>query len=499
MMAKFNRKREREDCLNYELAPAYSLDDSLALYNLVVNSFVEDKFYERSVQERERLRRLVARVDPHFTCRLAIYARKEMYLRTIPLVLMVELFKAHQSRVNFDRRPFGRAVTAVIERADEISEILSYYQLSNGRKGTKKLNRLARQLQNGVARAFNKFDEYQFAKYNRKGEVTLKDALFLTHPKASGKKQQALFDKIATDTLETPYTWEVELSTKGNSAKTWKELIDSGKIGYMALLRNLRNILNSGVGRRELTKVADFISNKKRVLKSKQLPMRFYSAYRELESISGSAIFIEALEEAVRHSVENIELFRQGRFLLASDVSGSMMQPLSARSKLQCYDVGLMLSMLLRYRLENRVTTGIFGDCWKVKNMPAANILANVDVMRRVANEVGYSTNGHLVIEWALKEKLKFEKILFFTDCQIYDSAQSKVNSLKRKWTQYKKFYPEAKLYLFNLAGGYNTTPLLVDEQDVFMISGFSDRIFEMVEAVEKGASVIKKINEVEL
>jgi hypothetical protein len=27
----------------------------------------------------------------------------------------------------------------------------------------------------------------------------------------------------------------------------WKELIDSGKVGYMALLRNLRNILEDGV------------------------------------------------------------------------------------------------------------------------------------------------------------------------------------------------------------------------------------------------------------
>lgn len=75
------------------------------------------------------------------------------------------------------------------------------------------------------------------------------------HPKAKDAGQQMVFDRIASDNLDTPYTWEIELSTLGQQVfsdeaeraeafKTkWEELIDSGKLGYMALLRNLRNLL----------------------------------------------------------------------------------------------------------------------------------------------------------------------------------------------------------------------------------------------------------------
>ena len=66
----------------------------------------------------------------------------------------------------------------MVARADEITELLAYYQMANERFKAKKLNKLSRQIQKGLAMAFNKFDEYQFAKYNRKASITLKDALF---------------------------------------------------------------------------------------------------------------------------------------------------------------------------------------------------------------------------------------------------------------------------------------------------------------------------------
>ncbi len=87
--------------------------------------------------------------------------------------------------------------------------------------------------------------------------MKLKDALFLVHPKAVSEGQQAIFNKIAKGELEVPYTWEAELSALGQvkflSEKEkalafrakWEELVSSGKLGYMALLRNLRNIIRS--------------------------------------------------------------------------------------------------------------------------------------------------------------------------------------------------------------------------------------------------------------
>ena len=119
--------------------------------------------------------------------------------------------------------------------------------------------------------------------------VKLRDALFLSHPKPADKAMKLLFDKIASETLEVPYTWEVELSNAGQTGKSkklvWEELILSGKVGFMALLRNLRNLLQEGVSGECLHIVCKTLSDRGQVLKSKQMPYRFLSAYRSLMGV----------------------------------------------------------------------------------------------------------------------------------------------------------------------------------------------------------------------
>lgn len=494
-MSKFNKEQKRKK-KNHENALAYGMDPAIELYNLVVTSFVENKYYETQSRQLERLKGLLTEVDPLFVCQLAVYAREEMYLRSIPIVLLVELLKKLKYH-RFDRRYLGTAFSRVIGRADEITEVLAYYQTANRREGRKKLASLAKQVQFGIAHAFNKFDEYQFAKYNRKQEITLKDALFLTHPRAKDENQQALFNKIVQNSLEVPYTWETELSKRGNKREVWEELIDSGKLGYMALLRNLRNILNCRVGPGNLQKAAEIIADPGKVRRSKQLPVRFYATYREICNHPDSKILIEALEKAIACSVKNIDFFKKSRVLIASDVSGSMMTSLSRKSAVQLYDVGLLLSMLLNSKAGTNVTTGIFGSSWKVKNLPGSNILANVQYLRKLEGEVGFSTNGYKVLEWALEKKERYDKILFFTDCQMYSTTGTN-HHIENYWNRYKQKYPGAKVYFFNLAG-YGTTPVSIGDKGVYMISGWSDRIFDMLQALETGGSAVKKIKEVEL
>ena len=136
-------------------------------------------------------------------------------------------------------------------------------------------------MKRGIAEAIQNFDEYQLAKYNGGSkEMKLRDILRITHPSPKSKEVEELFGKILNDTLVTPYTWETELSARGNTKEVWDELIASGRVGYMALLRNLRNIIKSGA---DITPVLAVLSNPIQVKKSKQLPFRFFSAYRMLE------------------------------------------------------------------------------------------------------------------------------------------------------------------------------------------------------------------------
>lgn len=505
---KFNLKlKSNTKVRNYEGQKAYKTSPEMELYTSVVTASLSNTFYEKEQARLARITKLIKRVDPVFVAKLAVYAREKMYLRSIPLVLVTELSKIHSGD-----SLVSKTASRVIQRADEITELLAYYQLANSRSGDKKLNKLSKQIQKGVAKAFNKFDEYQFAKYNRSTAVTFKDALFLTHPKASSKSQQGLFDRIITDSLEVPYTWEVELSRLGQSefrsktekkealAAKWTELIKSNKLGYMALLRNLRNILEANVGTEAIEIIARRLADAQEVRRSKQLPFRFLAAYKELESLKLNYVstMINAIEDAIKASAENIAGFDLStRALIAADVSGSMFSPVGGKSKIRCYDVGLVLSMILASRSSN-VSTGIFGDLWKEVNLSKAGILANVQKLNKIEGSVGYSTNAYKVIDALIREGRAMDKVLIFTDLQLWDSYYGG-NTLKNSWIRYKKqVAPQAKLYLFDLVG-YGQTPLSIQRDDVYLMAGWSDKIFDVLAAIEAGGNAISEIKKIEI
>lgn len=504
---KFNYLNKQKNVTsNYEGAKAFTLNPEMELYTAVVTTGLNDVTYEKNTERLARIQQLIAKCDPEFTAKLAIYVRNQMYMRSIPMVLTVELAK--QANGNSIVK---NTVQGVVKRADEITELLAYYQLANKRTETKKLNRLSKQIQKGLAASFNSFDEYQFAKYNRNGEVKLRDALFLVHPKAKDESQQAVFNKIAANTLTTPYTWETELSDVGQykyeneTAKKaaikqkWEDLIDSNRMGYMATMRNLRNIVEAEVSFAHIEKVCNYLSNEKAVANAKQLPFRFLAAYREIKMLKSryTTIILEALEDAVMQSAQNIKGFDGNTsVVIACDVSGSMQKAISPKSKIQLYDIGLMLGMLMQSRCKN-VISGMFGDTWKIINMSKRNVLANVQEFYKREGEVGYSTNGYLVIEDLIKRKEIVDKVMLFTDVQLWNSNQNN-HTFENSWNRYKQIAPKAKLYLFDLAG-YGQVPLDIKRNDVYLIAGWSDKIFDVLDALENGDCTLTKIKQITL
>ena len=440
--------KEKETVMNHEGAKAYAMTPEMELYTAVVTCALSDNFYESRDGRMERIATLIRQVAPEFVAKLAVHARTQMNLRSIPLFLIVELAKTH----NGDSL-VKRTIEKCVLRADEIMELLMCYQLRNSDgKSIKKLGKLSRQVQEGLKSAFNRFDEYQFAKYNRSNlEVKLKDALFLVHPKAASAEQQAIFDKIVTDSLQIPYTWETELSAVGQQKfetedekknakrECWKKLIMSGKVGYMALLRNLRNLIEVGMDMEMLKIVCERISSRNEVIKSRQLPFRFYSAYRELSGITRPEVqcILEALEQAASYSAENIHGFKEDTpVFIACDVSGSMNRPISQKSSIANYDIGILLASVLRSKCKS-VVAGLFGDTWlPTTGGPSCGVLENTISMHRFANKVGFATNGHLAINWLLKEGIKVDKLMFFTDMQMWNS-KGDGGHLEKSWKAY--------------------------------------------------------------
>lgn len=83
--------------------------------------------------------------------------------------------------------------------------------------------------------------------------------------------------------LATPETWETEVSLKGNKATTWESLLDHKKLPFMAMMRNLRNMLIANMDDKHHTAVVKRLSSETQVVNSRQFPSRFLSAYEALK------------------------------------------------------------------------------------------------------------------------------------------------------------------------------------------------------------------------
>jgi len=318
-----------------------------------------------------------------------------------------------------------------------------------------------------------------------------------------------LFDKIARQELATPYTWEVELSRLGQTTAAddrkvvfrakWKELILSGRVGYMAMLRNLRNWLTYDLDAETLQTALARLTDPAAVAASKQLPFRFLAAYREVKAMDHglAPLVLEALEAAAAAAVANVQGFgAETKVLVACDVSGSMQTPVSANSSIQNYDVGLLLAMLLQSRCKH-VLAGMFGDTWLPVTLPRTSVLSNVMELHAREGEVGYSTNGHKVLEWLIAHREPLDKVFFFTDCQLWDTTGAD-KSFAHRWNDYKRIAPNANLYVFDLAG-HGTTPISLVREDVTLIAGWSDKVFDVLAACETGESAVQVVESVEL
>jgi hypothetical protein len=489
--------------LNKAGGEAFELKGKEKLVTGILTCFVnEPTYYGDTTPDVIDTARELIKTDPEFVAKAACYARNVFHMRSISHVLAAEVAKGAKGN-NVVRRMTRK----VIERADDITNILSYHFKTWGKRKknaaapvTVSDNPVSRALRRGIADVFPRFDEYSLAKYKgADNDVKLRDALLLARPKPINDAQAVLWKKLIEGTLETPETRETILSEEGQSKETWEKIID-GKAGYMMLLRNLKNIIVNKVSDAHLDKVLGIIRDPAQVRKSKQLPFRFFSAYREVEAAGctkGSKV-LDAIEDALTVSFENLPKL-SGTTAIIVDQSGSMDHPLSEKSKIQLRDVGNLLASAATKFCENAVTIP-FGDTAKVISLSSrAGIFSNMEKMHN--SNVGHST--HLIAAFDEIDKLdeKVDRIMIFSDMQAYGDGQSYgwgyrgSNQTCQSWFEsYKKKVPDVWLHSFDLAG-HSTTK--VAGKGVNLISGWSEKVFDYVSQVEEGGSnLIKAIEE---
>jgi hypothetical protein len=486
-MAKFNATKtstvEATKTINLAGGEAYAQSAKLEFVSHLLTSFVGNQFYRTEDEGIKTLKNLIANIsDNKFLAKAAIFARNEYGMRSVTHIVAAELAKKVKGE-SWTKEFFNK----VVFRPDDMTEILAYYMSKYGKP-------VPNSLKKGLALAFEKFDAYQIGKYRKEnGDISLVDVVNIVHPKAT-----PVITSLVKGTLKSKDTWEASLSKAGQEASAkaetaeereeivadlkkdaWTEMVKSRKIGYMALLKNLRNILQNAPD--AVDEACAMLVEEKLVKTSKVLPFRFTTAMKEIEEIDneGTRKIVKAINKAIDISLSNVPKF-PGKTLVVVDNSGSMEgKPIEIAS----------LFAAVIYKATDADMMVFSDNANYIKPNPDDSTVTIAKNIKDGCQSAG--TNFHAIFNAASK---KYDRIIILSDMQGWMGHYTP----KVEFEAYKsKHAATPYIYSWDLAG---QGTMQFPEKNVVALAGFSDKVFDIMGMVETDKNaLIKRIEAVVL
>ncbi|MEU6426520.1 TROVE domain-containing protein [Microbispora sp. NPDC046973] len=495
----------------HEGAPGYLRDARSELFVLAVSNMVgEDTFYERAGGRDDRFRALVHRVaveDGDWTARFLPWLRGEANMRSASLVAALEAVRARLSAgLHGGNREL---VASVLQRADEPGEALGYWTSRYGRAVPKPVKR-------GIADAVRRlYTERALVKYDSGARgFRFGDVIELVHPTPADDRRAWQGDLFAhaldrrhnrdkpipaslrtlrdraellalpegerRTVLATPQrltaagmTWEALAGWLQGpmDAQAWSAVIPS--MGYMALLRNLRNFDEAGVGDDVAEWIIAKLTDPEEVARSRQLPFRFYSAYRNAPSLRWG----HALETALTLATRNVPSFA-GRTLVLVDTSASMtFGTISARSSVAPVQAAALFGVTLAARGDRVDLAGFADGVFGHEVRPGASVLREVERFCARIGEVGHGTR---IADALARSWRGHDRVVILSDMQTMTGHHA---------TEVTTAVPASvPVYGFNLMG-YRAAAMPTGSANRHEFGGFSDACFRLIPLLEAGAS----------
>lgn len=392
----------------------------------------ENDFYENGVSIADRITSLVKICIDNGQYDEVIDVLKkvkfDMRLRHCPLWMVVAIYKAGQV---IDKN----VLASILTRPDDMGELLSLYRKDQANAP------IPNAFKKAMALALQKFDEYQLAKYSRDANYKLVDIVNICHPQVT-----EAIDKLVKGNLETPKTWEVLLSAAGSDKEkkkdAWLELIESHKLPDMALLKNIRGMLEVGVSKETLIERINGIRN------GRLLPIDYLRAAENNPSLENE------IENKFLNSFEKPIL--NGKTAILVDVSGSMYFFHKERNK-----YARMLAMIGRELCENVDVYSFSNSVELVPNRRGFALAESID-----KSQEHRGTHMWEAVKCSFGKN--YDRVIVITDEQTQDNPIPAQND---------------KCYIINVSSysngvGYNN--------GYKHINGFSDKVFDYISEIEK-------------
>ncbi len=283
---------------------------------------------------------------------------------------------------------------------------------------------------------------------SQKTAIKLRDVLFLVHPKPKNEEQAKDWKDLAENKLEPADTWETRLSSGEDKKESFQELLESKKMGKLAILRNMRNMMESGISK-------DLVASELMRNTKEMLPFQYLAAARECPAwediIDAPMIASCALKPKL-----------SGQTIVLVDVSGSMQHPLSSKSKMQRQDAAAGMAILLRECLSE---VAFFTFSNNMVLIPARHGMALRDTI--VNSQPHGGTLLGQAIQTILNQKYPYDRLIVITDEQVQDNIPH---------------VPPGKNYIINI-GTYENG--IGNRNQWHTITGFSEASIDYIREYE--------------
>jgi len=343
------------------------------------------------------------------TLDLALELRTGYFMRLNPSVIFVRA-SMHSGRKEFNElnpgymKEIGKKIA---ERPDDLTNQFDYYMYKNGSK-----SKLPSLVKRTWSERLTEYSRYQLNKYKGKKLI---DLVRISH--ASSEDINELMKTGKIEVKESEMTWE----TLKSSGKNWSEIIKTIEIPHMALLRNLRGIFSEINDRTLTTVILDKL--KSGVIKGKQFPFRYWSAYKAVSTSSdmnNKQMVMDALEECLDISVANMPKLN-GRVACLSDNSGSAWGTCTSEYGTVTVAEIANLSSLITAMQSDQGEVGVFGDNLSLKEVSKRNgLLTQLEETSRRGRAQGGGTENGIWVFWdkAIKEATHYDTVFIYSDMQ---------------------------------------------------------------------------------
>lgn len=517
----------QEDTVNRQGFRAYSLSDELRLLTMLNTLKLQNQFYRTEDEIMVELRDLIEKLDPYFVAQAIVYSRcmgdGMRAINQLGAALLAPFVKGMEWGKRF-YGPFDKKTgkNGCIFRPDDMSEIKDImYALG--------AHSLPAAIRNGFRACIESYDTYRLAKYKK----SIIDIANLVHPdpnkskaffkRAEDCENESTLNAIMNGITVAADTWEVAQSDAGQQvakavkegkltkeegekvlteakADNWESLLKDGKLGIIAALRNIRNIMKNP--RPEIIDLwCELVQNQDIIKKNLVLPIYFDLAYdvvdKDFNNIDGANKVKQALQDGYVKSIPNIANVFTGKTCILVDCSGSMSSYISdgknapsgeynwwrsTETTRSCsYKAGLIAATIAKACDADIIK---FGTC--AAEFPINKHENVFSLAKKIGTSEYGGTRPYTAFDLLTKNQKKYDRIIFISDYEV--------NSYNLTSDSYKKYLRVCSPYIYAVdLASYGTAPLAGDKIAYFY--GYGAQLYEdMTKHEFNPAAVIDKV-----